>query len=276
MLQQQVDEKNRQKATLKATISSETQQREQYNSTKLNQPLAPSRRQPQEAAASNGMGRNPSGPSYFEEAPAQGNGFQSRPEQYPADQGSYTDDAEFQRRLAEYKEEELAALEAKLAQQNGYGNSSGYGDNSNANGSEAYEGYKRGDDFPNYQRSEEVPAYQRGEDYGAYQRQEDYAAPHQPQSSMNNNYNDQKPEVIKNAVQRNYLVNNPLVPDVQAQRNQPTQGFRAHQDIKHNQMNVPRGQKGNGMYGVSAQEAYTNIKNKYGNHSAQYNILTGN
>lgn len=198
------------------------------------------------------------------------------------EQASYADDAEFQRRLAEYKEEELAALEAKLAQQNGYGNSSGYGDNSGlgrdgyrGNSSEAPEGYGRGDEYPAYQRGEDLPTYQRGDDHPAYQRQAE-VVPSKGFTAANPYSGEAKQEPIRNGIQRNYLVNNPLVPDQPAQRAAAPQGFRAHQDIKHDQMNIPRGQKSGGMYGSSAQEAYSNIKKKYGNHSAQYNILTGN
>jgi hypothetical protein len=74
-------------------------------------------------------------------------------------------------------------------------------------------------------------------------------------------------------VQRNFIPNNLLAPD-SSNQGQPM-GYRAHQEIGHNYQGIQRPSKIPTINQGTSQEAYKDIKKKYGNHSTQYNILTG-
>jgi hypothetical protein len=110
-------------------------------------------------------------------------------------------------------------------------------------------------------------------DYEPYQRTAEEPGRHNEPQRGGNEYGRQTPsDQSGERVQRNYLVNNPLAPELPQKR--ATGGFRAHQDIRHDHMGIDRQGKIPMTQG-NAGDAYQMIKKKYGNHSAQYNILTG-
>lgn len=74
-------------------------------------------------------------------------------------------------------------------------------------------------------------------------------------------------------VQRNFMPNNLLAPDANGQ--DKPMGYRAHLEIGHNYQGIQRPSKIATINQGTSQEAYKDIKKKYGNHSTQYNILTG-
>lgn len=129
------------------------------------------------------------------------------------------------------------------------------------------------DDIPQYSRGMGANPYEdQGNAYSSPKAQSDYQPP-----MMGNPYEQpaQPAQGRKRAndSQHNYLVNNPIAPDLPQKR--ASGGFRAHQDIRHEHMGVDRQAKLPLTQG-NAKDAYNVIKKKYGNHSAQYNILTGN
>ena len=155
---------------------------------------------------------------------------------------NYQEDEDFQRRLEEYRREKMADVD-------------GQSDLADPPNPYAY------DDLQKY-RSPDTDSPPLGANpYAGYDRGgKGYAAG--------------PPQADSKASQRNYLVNNPIVTDAPNKRSTGG-GFRAHQDITHEGMKVDRVQKPLGLNEGSSKDAYNSIKKKYGNHSAQYNILTG-
>jgi len=174
------------------------------------------------------------------------------------------DDQEFQRRMEEY-----------------------YRENGSSVGNANMNPYSAPDDLPAYSREQDANPYadqgnpyassQGQPDYQPYQRSDVDASPAYQKPQMDNPYDrvgqTTPTEKRMSNAQHNYLVNNPIAPDM-PQRRAPG-GFRAHQDIRHDHMGVDRQAKIPLTQG-NAKDAYQAIKKKYGNHSAQYNILTGN
>lgn len=76
-------------------------------------------------------------------------------------------------------------------------------------------------------------------------------------------------------VQKNYLPNNPLSFASPTSKPGGRGEFRAHQEIKHSDQGIDRPNKPMVAGAGSTKDAYDNIRKKYGNHSASYNILTG-
>lgn len=186
------------------------------------------------------------------------------------------DEDEFQRRLAEYRR-----AEANLDR----GNMNDYDP-----GMEGKNPYSYQDEFPQYAREQNSPydPQQRDDDrrgspqgYNPYNQESEpqgYGEPHGSnpykqgaQLGSEQDAHSKQPSDDKR-VQRNYMVNNPLAPDAPQKR--APGGFRAHQEITHDSMGIARPNK-IPMNQGNATDAYKNIKKKYGNHSAQYNILTG-
>lgn len=167
------------------------------------------------------------------------------------------DEEEFQRRMEEY-----------------------YRENGAPGGPSDLNPYGANDDLPAYSREQDTNPYSSPKaqpDYQAYQNYDAESSPSYKKPAMTNPYEStgQPAHTGKRAnnSQHNYLVNNPLAPDMP--QNRTPGGFRAHQDIKHDHMGVDRQAKLPLTQG-NAGDAYNVIKRKYGNHSAQYNILTGN
>ena len=177
-----------------------------------------------------------------------------------------SEEDEFQRRIEEYRRAEANLAEAQL------GNS---GPDMDANNPYPYQ-----NDFPQYGRNH--AAYQPQDDdhdriaprqdFEPYGREPDQGYPH-PSARDDNPYKKPVTGTGGDKIgQRNYLVNNPIAPDAPQKR--APGGFRAHQEITHDSMGIDRPNKIAVNQGTAA-DAYNNIKKKYGNHSTQFNILTG-
>lgn len=179
------------------------------------------------------------------------------------------EDEEFHRRLEEYRRAEgnLNKANIDLA-----------GPDMDGNNPYSYQ-----NDFPQYTRDQNSPYQPHNEEYDPRNQPQDYNPydrdePQGPnpykiggQNAADNGYHPAATTDDKKA-QRNYLVNNPIALDAPQKR--ATGGFRVHQEITHDSMGIARPNKISVTQGT-ATEAYQNIKKKYGNHSAQYNILTG-
>lgn len=184
------------------------------------------------------------------------------------------DEEEFQRRLEEYRR-----ADANLGQANLDLSGPDVGRNNPYAYQDEFPQYAR-DQNPSYQPPQESPYNMPPQDYEPYGRERDayplHGAKEENPYRMGGNQpsqNGQGPQLAADdRKQRNYLVNNPIAPDAPQRR--ATGGFRAHQDITHDNMGIARPNKV-AMTQGTASEAYANIKKKYGNHSAQYNILTG-
>lgn len=157
---------------------------------------------------------------------------------------NYQDDEEFQRRLEEYKRDQYVNI--------------GQNDQHQPSG-------KLGNPYT----YDDVPSYQRQQEYEPTPIQSN---PYKMQQDIPT-YQPEPTQAGAKSAQRNYLVNNPIVTDIPNKRS--VGGFRAHQEITHDHMKVNRVQKGGALNDASSKEAYNSIKKKYGNHSAEYNILTG-
>jgi len=255
MLQEQINLKKAAKNAERDTIAKDALDRELYNQRQagpLGQTDKTKKReyfdtlQNQQKDTSAARARDQDVRSYQQPAEDQGYGYRgqqadlSPQQQYEDKQDfpNYQEDDDFQRRLEEYRREKMADVDP-------------HNDLQDQPNPYAFED-------PQKYRGQDADA-QQGSPYAAYDRGRGYQAG--------------PPPAEPKAAQRNYLVNNPIITDAPNKRT--AGGFRAHQDITHEGMKVDRVQKPLGINEGSSKDAYNSIKKKYGNHSAQYNILTG-